>query len=134
MNYRFDPDAEAELNDSITCLSGLSFKWGSTIRTYFKHHLYLQRGSTQKNAVFTMTTCSIDQELLDELIDFKLRHLLLDINDIIDKWGYADATKFINDARNGVLQEAEMDAISLRQLVHDREELERIKTGWHAKK
>jgi hypothetical protein len=80
-----------------------------------------------------MTTCSIDQELLDELIDFKLRHLLLDINEIIDAWGYSDATRFIDDARNGVLQEAEMDAISLRQLLFDREKLERIKAGGHPK-
>ena len=79
-----------------------------------------------------MTICSIDQDLLEDLVDFKLRYLIIDIDEIIHEWGYRDAAKFLDDAKNGTLQEAEMDAISLRQLLADREKLEQLKEEWRA--
>lgn len=69
----------------------------------------------------------IEPDLLEELVDFKLQHLDLEINGIIEKRGYKDAAKFMEDARNGTLKEAEMDAISLRQLLADKEKLESVK-------
>jgi hypothetical protein len=77
-----------------------------------------------------LTSCTIEYELLEELVDFKLHHLIHEVNEIIEKWGYGDAIKFMEDARNGTLQEAEIDAISLRQLLADREKLEQIKARW----
>jgi hypothetical protein len=68
--------------------------------------------------------------LLGELVDFKLRHLILEINEIHGKWEYHDSVKFLVDARNGTLHEAEMDAIILHQLLADRDRLDQLKAGW----
>ncbi|HMF34975.1 MAG TPA: hypothetical protein VKK79_26370 [Candidatus Lokiarchaeia archaeon] len=71
-----------------------------------------------------MTSVSVDKEFLESLIDFKQRHLSELIQEILAKWKYETSTAFIEDARNGTLAEAEMDAIALRQLLKDRDDLE----------
>ena len=77
-----------------------------------------------------MTSVSIDKEMLDDLVDFKLRHVLSRINEILENWNHDSADDFLRHARDGTLQEAEMDAIALRQLILQRETLEKLKEGW----
>ena len=79
-----------------------------------------------------MSTCYVEESMLKDLVAFKLRHVIYAIDDILGTWGYTDATKFVNDARDGTLQEAEMDAIALRQLLADREQLDAVQARWRS--
>jgi hypothetical protein len=73
-------------------------------------------------------TINVDRAFLEELLDFKLRNLNQEIDSIISKWRYVDANLFLSDTRNGKLKNAEIDAILLRQLISDRDELLTKKT------
>ncbi len=74
-----------------------------------------------------MTTVSIDKAILEDLIDFKIRHLNRRIQKILSKWKYQSSDTFLNDAINGIIKEAEMDAIGLRQLIKQRDDLQKLK-------
>ena len=67
-----------------------------------------------------MTVISVDKEFLLELVDFKLRVLQEEIQTILTKWKYSSIEKFLTDARNGTLEEAEDDAICMRNLTDKR--------------
>ena len=77
-----------------------------------------------------MTSISMDKELLENLVDFKLRHVLSNIDKILETWNYESADEFLKHAKEGTLKEAEMDAIALRQLLLQREKLENLKASW----
>ena len=66
-----------------------------------------------------MARVSIDKELLMNLLDFKLNHLKEEIDRILNKWNYISSTEFLKHAKDGTLSEAEMDAITMRQLITD---------------
>ncbi len=68
-----------------------------------------------------MTTVSIDKEILEDLIDFKIRHLNRRIQKILSNWKYQSRDAFLNDAKTGIIKETEMDAIGLRQLIKQRD-------------
>ena len=68
----------------------------------------------------------IKQETAQELIKFKLEHLSKLINKILEKWNEENVDDFINKARSGVLQNAEMDAISLKQIEADYQRLKNL--------
>ena len=74
-----------------------------------------------------MTTIPVKKELLEELVDLKLKYLQDEMEKILDKWNYEIPDKFLKDAKNGTIEEAEMDAITLRHLLDQREELFNLK-------
>jgi hypothetical protein len=74
-----------------------------------------------------MTSIPVEKDLLEELIDFKLSFLVKEIDKILNNWKYEESSKFLQDARDGTIEEAEDDAITLRQLLHQRDELLTLK-------
>ncbi|MFQ5981621.1 MAG: hypothetical protein ACE5OZ_26040 [Candidatus Heimdallarchaeota archaeon] len=77
-----------------------------------------------------MTTVTMDRNLAEELIDLKLNFLQNEIQRILSKWNYQSADNFLEHARNGTLEEAEDDAITLRHLLDQLDELRGIKIRW----
>ncbi|MCJ7651311.1 MAG: hypothetical protein MUP85_22105 [Candidatus Lokiarchaeota archaeon] len=77
-----------------------------------------------------MTQVKIEKENLVQLVDFKLGRLRKEIEKILGKWNYSSSKKFLEDARNGTLSEAEEDAIILRNLEDEIDGLEHQKTIW----
>ncbi|WP_371804107.1 hypothetical protein [Candidatus Lokiarchaeum ossiferum] len=71
----------------------------------------------------------INQEIAQELITFKLEHLSKIINETLEKWNETNADEFIDKARNGILKNAEMDAISIRQILADYKRLKELLTS-----
>ena len=78
-----------------------------------------------------MTTIPVKKEFLEELVDLKLKFLHDEINKILTKWDYKNPEKFLLHAKNGKLEEAEPDAITLKQLRKEREDLFIFKTSWN---
>lgn len=76
-----------------------------------------------------MTTemINVEKELLQDLMEFKIRSLNEEILSILSKWNAKSAKKFLEEASNGKIKNAEMDAILLRQLVADRDGLQKKK-------
>ncbi|MHA1659677.1 MAG: hypothetical protein ACTSUT_11220 [Promethearchaeota archaeon] len=62
---------------------------------------------------------SIERETVKELITFKLQHTQDLIRSIINKWDMDNFDDFMTKAKSGELENAEMDAISVRQLITD---------------
>ena len=79
-----------------------------------------------------MTIISVEKEFLMDLIDSKLRVLQDEIHTILIKWKYTSIEKFLSDARDGTLEEAEDDAICMRNLTDKREELFQLKYKWNS--
>jgi hypothetical protein len=77
-----------------------------------------------------MARISVDKEFLMDLIDSKLRVLQNEIQTILDKWQYTSIEKFLSDARDGTLEEAEDDAICMRNLTDKRGEMFQLKYKW----
>ena len=80
-----------------------------------------------------MTMISVERELLFDLVDAKLRSLQDQINQMLEKWHYNSYEKFLNDSKIGFLEEAEDDAICLKNLIDKREELLKNKWKWNEK-
>ncbi len=76
-----------------------------------------------------MTQVSVKKEVLEDLIAFKMRYLNGEIKNILNKWKYSSSIKFLADARDGTITEAEGDAVSLRQLLKQLDELKTIRTS-----
>ncbi|TFF88959.1 MAG: hypothetical protein EU550_00190 [Promethearchaeota archaeon] len=62
---------------------------------------------------------SIEKEIAKDLITFKLQHLQEEIQSILNKWEEDNTDDFISKAKSGTLENAEMDAISVRQILAD---------------
>ena len=77
-----------------------------------------------------MARVSIDKELLMNLLDFKLNHLKEEIDRILNRWNYISSSEFLKHAKDGILSEAEMDAIELKNLNDEREQLLGEKTSF----
>ena len=73
-----------------------------------------------------MTSVPVEKELLEALIDLKLRFLYDEIDKILNKWSYEESSKFLQDARDGTIEEAENDAIELRQFLYEKDQLYNI--------
>lgn len=69
---------------------------------------------------------SLDKEVAEELITFKLRRIQELIYSILNHWDESTAESFINKARDGTYPEAENDAIELRQLLLEEEKLRNL--------
>ncbi|KKM00978.1 hypothetical protein LCGC14_1799000 [marine sediment metagenome] len=77
-----------------------------------------------------MTQVKIEKEYLAQLVDFKLNRLRKEIEKILEKWRYTSSNKFLEDARNGTISEAEEEAIILRNLEDEIDRLEHQKSIW----
>ena len=80
--------------------------------------------------MINMTQVKIEYDSLVELIYFKLNRLRKEIERVLNKWNYSSSNKFLEDARNGTISEAEEDAIILTNLKDEIERLEHQKTVW----
>lgn len=78
-----------------------------------------------------MTLIRVEKAFLEELVDLKLKFLQDESEKILIKWKYQSPEKFLQDAANGTLEEAEDDAITLRHLLDQRDELMNLKLSWN---
>ncbi len=78
-----------------------------------------------------MTMVSIEKEIAEDLVNSKLRLILEEMEDIIKKWNYKSVDKFLDDARNRIIHNAEDDAIVLRNLIDERDDLVKLKDSWN---
>ena len=69
-------------------------------------------------------TITLENEVAEDLIKFKLKSIQNTLSKILNDWNQDNAEDFIEKARVGELSEAEMDAITVRQLIADIEKLQ----------
>ena len=69
---------------------------------------------------------SLDKKVAEELITFKLRRIQAIIEEILQRWNENSIEDFLEKARDGTLEEAENDAVELRQLVFEEEQLQQL--------
>ncbi len=77
-----------------------------------------------------MTMVSIEKEILEDLINHKLHYLQEDIENILKKWNYTISEHFLEDVENGTIRNAEDDAIVLRNLLDEQENLLSLRNTW----
>lgn len=77
-----------------------------------------------------MTMVSVEKEILEDLINHKLRYLREDIMGILKKWNYQSAEPFLKDARSGKIRNAEDDAVVLRNLLDEQDSLTALRDSW----
>jgi len=95
-----------------------------------KYKKYIYRKNNILSVEINMARVSVNEELLTNLLDFKLSHLKEEIDRILSKWKYTSSTEFLKQAKDGTLSEAEMDAIELINLNDERERLLGEKTSF----
>ncbi|MCE7743671.1 MAG: hypothetical protein GPJ52_00905 [Candidatus Heimdallarchaeota archaeon] len=66
------------------------------------------------------------KEVAEELITYKLRRIQSIIEDILSRWKEKSIEEFLQKAKEGILLEAENDAIELKQLVSEEEKLQNL--------
>ena len=69
---------------------------------------------------------SMKREVAEELISFKLRQIQSVIAEILQKWNQPTIDDFLTKAKDGSLEEAENDAVELKQLIYDEERLQKM--------
>ncbi|MCK4381525.1 MAG: hypothetical protein KAW51_10335 [Candidatus Lokiarchaeota archaeon] len=79
-----------------------------------------------------MARISVDVEFMMELVDFKLRFLKEEIEQILQKWNYSSSNKFLENSKDGTLSEAEEDAIILKNLQDQIVQLTQKKQEWNS--
>lgn len=70
-----------------------------------------------------MTKGSLEKYVAEELITYKLRNVKNLIEGILKRWNEDSADVFLKKARDGTYEEAENDAIDLKQLLLDEKKL-----------
>ncbi|MEJ2294532.1 MAG: hypothetical protein P8Y23_07150 [Candidatus Lokiarchaeota archaeon] len=73
-----------------------------------------------------MTKVKLDKELAEDLINSKLGILKQYIDEILARYSESSPEELLEKARIGVYEEAENDAIELRQLLLDYSKLQEI--------
>ena len=73
-----------------------------------------------------LITFNLENKIAEDLIKFKLQWVKETLNKILTNWNISNAEDFIEKARSGKLLDAEMDAITVRQLLSDLDELESL--------
>ncbi len=68
----------------------------------------------------------LKKEVAEELITYKLRRIQSIIEDILSRWKEKSIEEFLQKAKEGILLEAENDAIELKQLVSEEEKLQNL--------
>ncbi len=71
-------------------------------------------------------TVEIEEKVVKDLISFKLQHIQKNIDLILEKWKEDTTDEFIKKGRTGELENAEMDAISVRQMLADYKRLRKL--------
>ncbi len=71
-------------------------------------------------------TITLENEVAEDLIKFKLQYIQETITSILNKWNEENVEDFIKKAKTGELADAEMDAITIRQLVADLDRLQKL--------
>lgn len=79
----------------------------------------------------TMTMVSVEKSILEDLVNSKLKVLYDEIKEILDKWNYDDIDAFLQAARDGTIEDAEDDAVCMRNLVDKREMFFRLRDQWN---
>ena len=72
----------------------------------------------------------MDKSIAEDLVNTKLSLIRERIDGILTTWNYKDVDLFLQDARTGTIEEAEMDAISLTNLLDQREKYFKLKELW----
>jgi len=80
-----------------------------------------------------MALISIEKEILENLVSFKLKRIQTIIQEILDRWKENSTTLFIEKARNGIYENAENDAIELRQLLLEEKKLNELLKKYNTK-
>ena len=70
-----------------------------------------------------MTEITLEKSKALELARFKLHFIKDIITNILNRWNENSADRFLEKARNGTYSEAENDAIELRQLLKNEQDL-----------
>ena len=73
-----------------------------------------------------MTQVKLDKSLAEDLITSKMRQLKQNINEILNRWNETSSKEFLEKAKTGVHENAEDDAIELRQILADYAKLQEI--------
>ena len=71
-----------------------------------------------------MMTYTLEQGESINPVSFKLETIKKTISDILAKWKFNTTDEFLDDTKNGKFDEGVMDAISMKQLLHDLEKYE----------
>ena len=71
-------------------------------------------------------TVSLEKDIAIDLLEFKLRHIRELLEEILKTWKENDAERFLVKTRSGELEEAEMDAISVEQLLIDIDKYQKL--------
>lgn len=69
---------------------------------------------------------SMKKEIAEELITFKLGQIQSIIEDILLRWKEDSIDDFLEKAKDGTLEEAENDAVELKQLIFEEEKLQKM--------
>ena len=73
-----------------------------------------------------MTKVKLDKSLAEDLITSKMRLLQQYINEILNRWNETSSKEFLEKAKTEVFENAEDDAIELRQMLADYTKLQDI--------
>ena len=73
-----------------------------------------------------MTQVKLDKSLAEDLITSKMRVLQQYIDEILNRWNESSSKDFLEKAKKGIYENAENDAIELRQLLADYTKLQEI--------
>ncbi len=68
----------------------------------------------------------LDKDVAEDLISYKLRNVQEHINKVLKRWNEAEASVFLEKAKNGTYSEAENDAIDLKQLLLEEKKLNEL--------
>jgi len=77
-----------------------------------------------------MTSNVVEKEILADRVNPKLKVLQDEIQSILQKWHYDDILLFLTDAKTGIIEDAEDDAICLKNLVEKREKYYNLRSQW----
>jgi hypothetical protein len=77
-----------------------------------------------------VTSILVEKEVLEDLLNFKIRFVTDEINRILTRWNAPSIDDFLAGARDGTFKEAEGDAIDMTNLVDLREDLYRLRVTW----
>jgi hypothetical protein len=69
---------------------------------------------------------SIRYDIAKDLVETKQKLIRDEIQALLLKWNQVDAKEFINNAKIGILQEAEHDALLMKNLLYELDQLEKI--------
>ena len=66
---------------------------------------------------------AIEKPIAIELINFRLQAIILEIEFILNRWNESDPGEFLRKSSVGIFEEAENDAIELKQLLLEEKKL-----------